>query len=168
MAKTLIKLLLNHEKELRKLDFTLYNKETLIYNKLHLLKNDLQNEFKNGISFDYYLKILQPMLNNIIIYDLAFYDTIAINIGERTLSSLYNKIELNKIIDKFYPINLDMIEQKFADIITQYYTIHNVIITLENSDNEGRIIIKENLNNIKFRENIKFIKFPLYNYKILI
>ena len=101
------------------------------------------------------------------VYDLKIYDYIVINIGVDTLYSLIKNKDL-LFSDKSIGISISDLHNKIIDIVSVYFYNENVVILFEYSDNEGRMIVKNKNKNFKGRPKIKFIKFPLYNFKMII
>lgn len=166
MADTLIKLIMDIQNNLRIIQKKSYNETELINSKLLLLYNNLQSEFKDGVEYKYFTDILHNEIVNCMLYDLEFYDYIVINIG---LETLYSLIKNKNIVfsDKSVSISIADLHYKIIDIVSVYFYKESIIILFEYSDNEGRIIVKKKDKTISGRPNIKFIKFPLYNFKMI-
>lgn len=166
MADTLIKLIMDIQNNLRIVQKKSYNETELINSKLLLLYNNLQSEFKDGVEYKYFTDILHNEIVNCMLYDLEFYDYIVINIG---LETLYSLIKNKNIVfsDKSVSISIADLHYKIIDIVSVYFYKESIIILFEYSDNEGRIIVKKKDKTISGRPNIKFIKFPLYNFKMI-
>ena len=166
MADTLIKLIMDIQNNLRIIQKKSYNETELINSKLLLLYNNLQSEFKDGVEYKYFTDILHNEIVNCMLYDLEFYDYIVINIG---LETLYSLIKNKNIVfsDKSVSISIADLHYKIIDIVSVYFYKESIIILFEYSDNEGRIIVKKKDKTISGCPNIKFIKFPLYNFKMI-
>ena len=166
MSDTLIKLIEKQQNEKRTLQKQYFIESTMAETKINLLNSYIKKEFKNGIPYNLFLKVINNEIINCILYDLIIYEMVVINLGKKTLFSMLNNIDFDLLKDKF-SITIPMIKNHIINIINVYFKKEGIMIILEVSDNEGRMIIKPKDRRVKLRPNIKFIDFSLYDYVIL-
>jgi len=167
MAETLIKLIKNIQNDMRSNEKKTYNESSILDMKLSLLQNNLNKEFSKGVSYNNFLEILNNEIINCIFFDLVIYDYVILNIGLKTLKSLLinsNDIEFD---GNTISIPIGILKQEILDIVSIFFYKEDTIILFEYSDEEARMVIKNKNNKLKSRSNIKFMKFPLYNFRLL-
>jgi len=165
MAETLIRLVKNIQNELRTNQKKNFNESSILEAKICLLQNNLKNEFSSGIKYNYFLEILNNEIINCILFDLVLYDYVVFNIGVKMLKSLI--IDKNIQFNKTISIPITLLKPEILDIVSVYFYKEDIVILFEYSDDEGRMIVKNKNTEVKSRSNVKFIKFPLFNLKLL-
>ncbi len=166
MADTLIKLIENIQNDKRLLEKKYFLKSNMEDTKVNLIDTYIKKEFKNGILYKNFLRVINNEIFNCLVYDLFIYDMVIINLGKKTLNSMVFDLDINSVENNLQ-IPINKIKNHILNIISVFYNNENIIIMLEVSDNEGRMVIKPKDEKIKSRPNIKFIDFSLYNYIIL-
>ena len=124
-------------------------------NKLSLIKTDIIKEFKKGIPINIYLTYLSYYLDDKILFDTDEYDYIIINIGTNILKDMINKLVY---FDEPRVYRIDDIKDEYLALILSIYSNNDIIICLEYSDNEGRIVLVN-----KYKLNKYCIITKIYN-----
>ena len=161
MSDTLIKLLKNIVKENRLITFK-ENKEDNKLSKLELIKSIVNKEFKKGITSDIYLTYLSYYIDDKVLFDMDDNDYLVINVGKNILKGMLNRLVYFNVNFKIYEI--DEIDNKYLGLITSIYECNDIIMCLEYSDNEGRIILANKYNKNRHRRSTKILNdFAFYN-----
>lgn len=166
MADTLIKLIENLQNEKRSLQKTYFLDSSMKETKINLLQSYIKKEFEDGIPYNSFLRIINNEIVNCLLYDLIIYDMVIINLGKKTLVSMLKNIDTD-YLKNHLSIDISNIKNHILNIISVYYKKESIVISLEITDNEARMVIKPKDSIFKTRPDIKFIKFPFYNYIIL-
>ena len=157
MSDTLIKLLKNIVKENRLIKFKDDNK----FSKLQLIKSIVNNEFKKGISSDVYLTYLSYYIDDKVLFDMDDNDYIVINVGINILKGMLNRLVYFNDDLKIYEI--EEIENKYLGLIASIYECNDIIMYLEYSDNEGRIILSNKYKDRHRASTTIYNDFAFYN-----
>lgn len=166
MANTLIKLIENLQNENRSFEKKYFVESAMKETKINLLDSYIKKEFEEGIPYNHFLRIINNEIINCLLYDLISYDIAIINLGKNTLISMLKNID-SDALKKNISIDISNIKNHILNIITVFYKKENIVISLEVTDNEARMVIKPKDMIGIIRPSIKFIKFPFYNYIIL-
>lgn len=166
MTDTLLKLIENHQNEKRSIQKKYFIESSINDTKINLLNSYFKKEFGKGIPYNDFLRIINNEVINCLLYDLVDYDVVIINLGKKTLISMLKDIDSDVIKNKIF-IEISNIKNHILNIITVFHKKENILISLEVTDNEARMVIKPYKSIKLIRPNIKFINFPLYNYTIL-
>lgn len=166
MTDTIIKLIENIQNEKRTQEKKYFIESSMTDTKINLIKSYINTEFSNGVPYNIFLRVINNEIINCMLYDLIIYDMVVLNLGKNTLNSMLKNIDYDSLKNNL-SINVNLIKNHILNIITVYYKKEGIMIMLEVSDNEGRMIIKPKDSKFRTRPQIKFSDFSLYNYIIL-